>query len=53
MSGEKMQLLTVLGACCPDADAALVVEVGEVRVQARGWCSFRNMDDKYQPTDSR
>lgn len=49
MSGEKAQLLTVLGAHCPDADAA----VRGVRVQPRGWCSFRNMDDEHQPTDSR
>lgn len=51
MSGEKVQLLTALGAHCPDADAA-VVGAG-VRVQAPGWCSFRNMDDEHQPTDSR
>lgn len=25
MSGEKVQLLTVLGACHPDADAVVVV----------------------------
>lgn len=26
MSGEKVQLLTVLGAQCPDADTAVVEE---------------------------